>query len=427
MDICPAKFISMQIPFDWTSWVNIPSNSDFSIQNIPFGIFKTASKSPRAGIAIGDKILDLQWLVENKFIDIPLHTVNQLYLNDFIGLGKPITNKVRYDIATLLKADNTSLKNHADIRNGLIDSKEASLLMPVKVGDYTDFYSSKDHAYNVGVMFRDPANALLPNWKHLPVGYHGRASSILPSGASVYRPKGQTKPVETEPPVFGPTKRLDFELEVGFIIGKGNELGDSISTAQAEDHIFGLILFNDLSARDIQQWEYVPLGPFLAKNFASVISPWVVTLEALDPFRVDGEVQDPKVLPYLSFEGKKNYDIQLEVSITPQGGQEQTICHSNFKFMYWNMCQQLAHHTVNGCNMNIGDILASGTISGPTEDSYGSMLELGWKGTKPIPMNDGSTRLFLQDGDTNTLRGFAMKDGVRVGFGESVTKILPAK
>ena len=427
MDICPAKFISMQIPFDWTSWVNIPSNSDFSIQNIPFGIFKTASKSPRAGIAIGDKILDLQWLVENKFIDIPLHTVNQLYLNDFIGLGKPITNKVRYDIATLLKADNTSLKNHADIRNGLIDSKEASLLMPVKVGDYTDFYSSKDHAYNVGVMFRDPANALLPNWKHLPVGYHGRASSILPSGASVYRPKGQTKPVETEPPVFGPTKRLDFELEVGFIIGKGNELGDSISTAQAEDHIFGLILFNDLSARDIQQWEYVPLGPFLAKNFASVISPWVVTLEALDPFRVDGEVQDPKVLPYLSFEGKKNYDIQLEVSITPQGGQEQTICHSNFKFMYWNMCQQLAHHTVNGCNMNIGDILASGTISGPTEDSYGSMLELGWKGTKPIPMNDGSTRLFFFFFDSNTLRGYAMKDGVRVGFGESVTKILPAK
>ncbi len=417
----------MQIPFDWTSWVNIPQNSDFSIQNIPFGIFKTATKSPRAGVAIGDMILDLTWLVENKFLDIPINTVNQNYLNDFIGLGKPTTNKVRYDIAILLKSDNTSLKNHADIKNGLIASSEAVMLMPVKVGDYTDFYSSKDHAYNVGVMFRDPANALLPNWKHLPVGYHGRASSILPSGASIYRPKGQTRPVETEPPIFGPSKRLDFELEVGFIIGKGNELGDSISTAQAEDHIFGLILFNDLSARDIQQWEYVPLGPFLAKNFASVISPWVVTLEALEPFRVAGEVQDPQVLPYLSFEGKKNYDIQLEVSITPQGGKEQTICHSNFKFMYWNMCQQLAHHTVNGCNMNIGDILASGTISGPTEDSYGSMLELGWKGTKPIPMNDGSTRLFLQDGDTNTLRGFATKDGVRVGFGESVTKILPAK
>lgn len=417
----------MQIPFDWTSWVNIPQNSDFSIQNIPFGIFKTATKSPRAGVAIGDMILDLTWLVENKFLDIPISTVNQNYLNDFIGLGKPTTNKVRYDIAILLKSDNTSLKNHADIKNGLIASSEAVMLMPVKVGDYTDFYSSKDHAYNVGVMFRDPANALLPNWKHLPVGYHGRASSILPSGASIYRPKGQTRPIETEPPIFGPSKRLDFELEVGFIIGKGNELGDSISTAQAEDHIFGLILFNDLSARDIQQWEYVPLGPFLAKNFASVISPWVVTLEALEPFRVAGEVQDPQVLPYLSFEGKKNYDIQLEVSITPQGGKEQTICHSNFKFMYWNMCQQLAHHTVNGCNMNIGDILASGTISGPTEDSYGSMLELGWKGTKPIPMNDGSTRLFLQDGDTNTLRGFATKDGVRVGFGESVTKILPAK
>jgi fumarylacetoacetase len=421
------KLTLMQIPFDWSSWVEIPENSDFPIQNIPFGIFSTADKTPRVGVAIGSSVLDLTVLVQNNLLNLPISAVSSHVLNDFISLGKPITNQARYDIAQLLKSDNDTLKNHACRSEALIAANTVKMHMPLRVGDYTDFYSSKDHATNVGIMFRDPANALLPNWKHLPVGYHGRASSIVVSGAEVHRPKGQTKPVETEPPVFGPSKRVDFELEVAFVIGKPTELGDSVSTAAAEAHIFGLVLFNDLSARDIQNWEYVPLGPFLAKNFASVISPWIVPLEALEPFKVAGEEQIPEVLPYLQFSGNKNYDIALEVTIQPEGGEENVVCASNFKFMYWNMCQQLAHHTVNGCNINVGDMMASGTISGKDTHSFGSMLELAWKGTKPIQLKDGSTRVFLQDGDTNILRGYGIKDGVRIGFGECVTKILPAK
>lgn len=417
----------MQIPFDWSSWVDVPENSDFPIQNIPFGIFSTAEKTPRVGVAIGSSVLDLTVLVENKLLHLPISAVSSRVLNDFIALGKPVTNQARYDIAHLLKSDNDTLKNHACRSEALIPAHTVNMHMPLHVGDYTDFYSSKDHATNVGIMFRDPANALLPNWKHLPVGYHGRASSIVVSGAAVHRPKGQTKPVETEPPVYGPSKRLDFELEVAFVIGKPTELGDSVSTAAAEAHIFGLVLFNDLSARDIQNWEYVPLGPFLAKNFASVISPWIVTLEALEPFKVAGEEQVPAVLPYLQFNGDKNYDIELKVIIQPEGGEENVVCESNFKFMYWNMCQQLAHHTVNGCNINVGDMMASGTISGKDPHSFGSMLELAWKGTKPIQLKDGSSRVFLQDGDTNILRGYGIKNGVRIGFGECVTKILPAK
>jgi fumarylacetoacetase len=301
------------------------------------------------------------------------------------------------------------------------------MLMPVHVGDYTDFYSSKEHATNVGIMFRDPANALLPNWKHIPVGYHGRASSIVVSGAEVHRPKGQIKPADATIPVFSASKQLDFELETAFIIGKENPLGDSISTAEAEDYIFGMVLFNDLSARDIQSWEYVPLGPFLSKNFASVISPWVVTLDALEPFRCSGPMQDTEVLPYLDFEGDRNFDIDLEVLIKSGNATEVSVCKSNFRYMYWNMCQQLAHHTVNGCNMRIGDLCGSGTISGPDAGSYGSMLELTWKGTKPLKMPDGSERKFINDEDTIIMRGFCDKDGIRVGFGEAVVKILPAK
>ena len=299
--------------------------------------------------------------------------------------------------------------------------------MPVYVGDYTDFYSSIEHATNVGKMFRDPANALLPNWKHIPVGYHGRASSIVVSGEPIRRPKGQTLPKEASTPVFGPSQRLDFELEMGFVCGKNTEMGEAVSTSEAEDYIFGLVLFNDWSARDIQKWEYVPLGPFLAKNFASSISPWIVTLEALEPFRVSGPEQEPKVLPYLEYEGKKNYDINLEVGIAPENSEETVICTSNFQYMYWNMAQQLAHHTVNGCNINVGDMMASGTISGKSEDSYGSMLELAWMGTKPLKMKDGSERKFINDGDTVTMRGFAQKGDIRVGFGEVSSKVLPSK
>jgi fumarylacetoacetase len=289
--------------------------------------------------------------------------------------------------------------------------------LPVEVGDYTDFYSSIEHATNVGKMFRDPANALLPNWKHLPVGYHGRASSIVVSGTPIQRPSGQILPKGAEQPVFQPSTRLDFELEMAFIIGKESQLGQPISTAAAADYIFGLALFNDWSARDIQQWEYVPLGPFLGKNFGSSISPWIVTLEALEPFKVNGPVQEPAVLPYLQFEGPWNYDIALEVGIQPATNSETIVSRSNYKFMYWNMLQQLAHHTVNGCNVRIGDVMASGTISGPEEGSFGSMLEIAWMGTKPIQMVDGSTRTFLQDGDRVIMRGFAQNAQIRVGFG----------
>jgi fumarylacetoacetase len=296
--------------------------------------------------------------------------------------------------------------------------------LPVKVGDYTDFYSSIEHATNIGTMFRDPDNALLPNWKHLPVGYHGRASSIIVSGENVHRPKGQVVLASETAPVFQASVRVDFELEMGFIIGKSTQLGETVSTASAEDYIFGKVLFNDWSARDIQKWEYVPLGPFLAKSFASSVSPWVVTLEALEPFKIDGAKQDPSVLPYLDFKGSKNYDIKLEVSIQPENCKETVVSHSNFKYMYWNMNQQLAHHTVNGCNLNIGDLMASGTISGKQPNSYGSMLELSWAGSKPVELNEGGSRKFIQDNDTVIIRGHCQKGPIRVGFGEVKSTLL---
>ena len=299
--------------------------------------------------------------------------------------------------------------------------------LPVNIGDYTDFYSSIEHASNIGSMFRDPSNPLLPNWKHLPVGYHGRASSIIVSGKNIHRPKGQIMPLDSETPIFSSSNRVDFELEMGYIIGKNSSLGSSISTTNAEDYIFGKVLFNDWSARDIQKWEYVPLGPFLGKSFASSISPWVVTMEALDPFRIAGPVQEPNVLDYLKFDGLKNYDINLSVSITPEDSNiESIVCNSNFKYMYWNMHQQIAHHTVNGCNLNVGDMMASGTISGHTKDSYGSMLELSWGGKNPIELKDGSKRTFINDMDTITMRGYCEKNNKRVGFGEVKSKILPS-
>ncbi|MBW8199546.1 fumarylacetoacetase [Flagellimonas abyssi] len=404
--------------------IDIPENSDFSIHNIPFGIFSTKDRSPRVGVAVGEHILDLAAVAELDVFDFNTALLEKDTLNDFISLGKEITTRVRKKIQYWLKDRESVLAGKPEL---FVKQSEAQMHMPVAIGDYTDFYSSLEHATNVGKMFRDPENALLPNWKHIPVGYHGRASSIIVSGQPIYRPKGQTKPNDAEAPVFGPTQRLDFELEMGFICGKETPLGESISTKNAEDYIFGLVLFNDWSARDIQKWEYVPLGPFLAKNFASSISPWVVTLEALEPFKLTGPKQEPEVLPYLQFEGDKNYDINLEVRIQPEKGEETTVCLSNFKHMYWNMAQQLAHHTVNGCNINIGDMMASGTISGKEENSFGSMLELSWGGTKPVKLKNGSERKFIEDGDTVTMKGYAQKDDIRVGFGEVTTKVLPAK
>jgi len=399
--------------------INIPENSDFSIHNIPFGIFSTRDHGQRAGVAIGEHILDLVAVHQLGVFDFDAKVLNQNHLNDFIALGKTVTSKVRHDIQNWLKDDDSILAGKPRL---FVTQSEAQMHMPISVGDYTDFYSSIEHATNVGKMFRDPENALLPNWRHIPVGYHGRASSIVVSGEPIVRPKGQTIPKDAAQPIFGPTQRLDFELEMGFVVGKNTAMGESISTQQAEEYIFGLVLFNDWSARDIQKWEYVPLGPFLAKNFASSISPWIVTLDALEPFKVSGPKQQPKVLPYLEFEGEKNYAINLDVAIN-----ETTVCRSNFKYMYWNMAQQLAHHTINGCNVHIGDMMASGTISGKDENSYGSMLELAWMGTRPIRLKDGTERTFILDNDTVTMGGYAEKEGKRVGFGKVSTKVLPSK
>jgi fumarylacetoacetase len=413
------------------SWIEVSADSDFPIQNLPFGVFKTESLSPRVGVAIGDKILDLKTLSVLGYLDNLPFSIEHFdtdSLNPLIKKGKQATRELRNRISKLLRSDFPDLqRKEVHVKQVLIEQNEATMLMPVKVGDYTDFYSSIDHATNVGKMFRDPANALLPNWKHIPVGYHGRASSIIESGIEIRRPKGQTKADDADKPTFGPTRLLDFELEMAFVTYEGKPLGDSISTAEAEDYIFGMVIFNDWSARDIQKWEYVPLGPFLAKNFASSISPWIVTLDALEPFRCAGEVQDPEVLPYLKFEGDKNIDINLQVSILPEKStQETVVCNSNYKFMYWNMNQQLAHHTVNGCNLKAGDMMASGTISGPEKGSFGSMLEITWRGSLPVKLADGSERKFINDFDTVIMRGYAKKDNVRVGFGEVSTKVLPA-
>ena len=413
-----------------TSWVDVPSNSDFPIQNLPFGIFKTAQLSARAGVAIGDHIVDLKSLhVLGYFENLPfrIEDFDTNTLNPIMKYGKKATRDLRNRISKLLRSDVNDLKSKEHhVSQVLVAMADAEMLLPVHVGDYTDFYSSIEHATNVGIMFRDPANALLPNWKHIPVGYHGRASSIVVSGTPLRRPKGQQIPNDATQPVYGPSKLLDFELEMAFITYDGKALGDTISTEEAEDFIFGMVLFNDWSARDIQKWEYVPLGPFLGKNFGSSSSPWIVTLDALEPHKVAGPEQDPKVLDYLKYSGDKNYDIDLTVYIKPEGGHEHVVSESNFKYMYWNLCQQLAHHTVNGCNMRSGDMLASGTISGPVESSYGSMLELSWKGSKTVKLGDEGERKFIADGDTVIMRGHATKNGVRIGFGEVSGKILPA-
>jgi len=410
------------------SWVHVPKDSDFPIQNLPFGIFKTRYLTAVAGVAIGNHVLDLVYLQEHGYfdgMDLPQGIFNQKYLNDFLALGKKKTREIRARISVLLRHDNDEMQS-VDREVALVPMNEVQMLIPIRIPNYTDFYSSEEHATNVGSMFRDPKNALLPNWKHLPVAYHGRASSIVVSGTNIHRPKGQIKPVDVEPPVYCPSRKLDFELEVAFITCAETKLGSTIHTNDAEDHIFGFVLFNDWSARDIQQWEYVPLGPFLGKNFGSTMSPWIVTMDAMEPFRTGGPDQLPHVLPYLSFDGEKNFDLSLEVLLSSEKSEAVTVCRSNFKYMYWNVNQQLAHHTVNGCNIQVGDLYASGTISGPSPGSYGSLLELTWNGQKSLYLSDGSERKFIEDGDTVIIRGHAEKDGVRIGFGECSGTILKA-
>jgi len=413
------------------SFINYPQNSDFSIHNIPFGVAVFNREYIACCTRIGDLVIDLATLYDYGFFDeiegLNENVFEAYTLNEFIELGKPVTNAVRLKIQELLLEGSSLSHDEKTIEECFYDLDKVQMMMPLHVQNYTDFYSSIEHATNVGKMFRDPANALLPNWKHLPVGYHGRASSIVVSGINFHRPKGQMKPADAEKPIFGASKQLDFELEMAFVLNKNTEIGESISTQEAEDAIFGMVIFNDWSARDIQSWEYVPLGPFLGKNFCSSISPWVVTLEALEPFRTASPEQEPEVLDYLKFEGDKNFDINLEVYLQPENGEENLICQSNYKYMYWNMTQQLAHHTINGCSVEVGDLYASGTISGSEPNSFGSMLELTWRGQNPLKLSDGTERKFIEDHDTIIMRGFSEKNGIRVGFGEVRGKVLPAK
>ena len=416
------------------SWIDIRPDSDFPIQNLPFGVFETEERGPRIAVAIGGYVLDLYAASQLGFFedltelgDAQPKVFRRRSLNAFLRLGRPAWRAVRQRVSELLRHDEPRLRDHEEaVRACLLRQTEVRMLRPVKPANYTDFYSSIEHATNVGIMFRDPANALLPNWRWLPIGYHGRTSSIVASDTPIRRPSGQRKAPDETVPTFGPSRQLDFELELAFVVGAGSELGTPVAIDDAEEHIFGLCLFNDWSARDLQSWEYVPLGPFLGKNFGSSLAPWVVTLDALEPFRVPGPVQEPAPLPYLAQRGEHNFDVHLEVALTPEDGAETIISRSNFGLMYWSMAQQLAHHTSNGCNLEAGDLYASGTISGTTPDSLGSMLELAWRGTRPLPLPDGSERKFLLDGDTVTLRGHATKDGVRIGFGEVRGTVLPA-
>lgn len=408
------------------SWISVPQNADFPIQNIPFGVAKTKNGTVVVS-RIGDTVIDIYQLASNGLITIDASVFKSSFLNDFMLLGKQATRDLRNQLSLLFRDANTDASNNTQVKAALLNINEVEMQLPINVGDYTDFYSSEQHAYNVGCLFRDPKNALMPNWKYIPVGYHGRASSILASGVAFHRPKGQKRPNPDEAPIFGNSNLLDYELETAFFTYQGKPLGDNISTEEADDFIFGMALFNDWSARDIQAWEYVPLGPFLGKSFASHLSCWIVTLDALEPFRVAGPVQDPKVFPYLEYKGEKHIDINLEVLIKPEGSDEVSVGKSNYKYMYWNMNQQLAHHTVNGCNIRVGDCMGSGTISGPNEGQYGSMLETTWKGTKPVKMLDGTDRKFIADYDTVIMRGYTEKNGVRIGFGEVAAKVLPAK
>ena len=404
------------------SFIEVHPESNFPIQNLPYGIFSTrANPNPRVGTRLGDFVVDLSVLDEESLFGKRYGFFADSTLNRFMSAGREVWREIRQRLTSLLSSDNSPIKKEA-----LIPIQDAQMHLPVAIGDYTDFYASREHATNVGIMFRGRENALMPNWLHLPVGYHGRASSVVLSGTDVIRPRGQV--AANGVPEFIASRSLDFELEMGFFIGTGNNLGEPISIENAHEHVFGMVLLNDWSARDIQAWEYQPLGPFLAKNFATSISPWVVTMDALEPFRVDGPKQEPTPLSYLKTDSANGLDLTLEVTLQSASMDvPQTISRSNMKYLYWSMEQMLAHHTVTGCNMRTGDLCGTGTISGPTEDSYGSMLELTWRGEKPIALASGETRKFLQDGDTVVMKGYCQGDGYRVGFGEVTGRILSVK
>ncbi|MCO5130041.1 MAG: fumarylacetoacetase [Xanthobacteraceae bacterium] len=413
------------------SFIDVAPDSDFPIQNLPYGVFSTPdSAARRVGVAIGDFVLDLAVLEAEGLLKTGADDVfAQGGLNAFMALGPKTWTATRARISELLRHDNATLRDNAALRRrALLPRKEAQLHMPFAVAGYTDFYSSKEHATNVGVMFRGKDNALQPNWLHIPIAYNGRASTVVVSGTPIIRPQGQLKPPTAETPTFGPCKRLDFELEMGAVVGGASRMGEMLTEARAAEMIFGFVLLNDWSARDIQQWEYVPLGPFQAKAFGTSISPWVVTREALEPFRVDGPAQDPAPLPYLQQQGANNYDLDLDVELRADGARDYArIARTNFKYMYWSPVQQLVHHASSGCAMNVGDLLGSGTISGPEKEQRGSLLEISWNGSEPIDLPGGVTRTFFEDGDSLVIRGWCQGDGYRVGFGEVEGTILPAK
>lgn len=415
------------------SFVPVDPESHFPLQNLPYGIFSpTPREQPRAGVRIGDQVLDLSVIQDCGLLgsaNLPEGIFSAPVLNPFMDLDRQRQRAVRLLLHGLLREEEPTLRDDEVLRRrALLAADSVTMHLPVAVGDYTDFYSSREHATNVGIMFRGKENALMPNWLHLPVGYHGRASSLNISGTDVIRPWGQVLPPDAEVPVFSPSRLMDFELEMGFFVGGGNAQGQPVPVGAAQDHIFGLVLVNDWSARDIQKWEYQPLGPFGAKNFATSVSPWVITMDALAPFRCEAPRQDPQPLPYLRETDRQGYDIKLEVTVTAEGEAEGLrVCASNFKHLYWTMAQQLAHHTVTGCNLNTGDLLASGTISGPDKGSFGSMLEISWRGTEPVTLPGGQERKFLADGDTVTMTAWCQGDGFRVGFGEVTGRVLPAR
>ena len=413
------------------SFIAVDSSSDFPIQNLPYGVFSAKDGlAPRVGVAIGYYVLDLWGLAQDCRIDVVEPAVFAApTLNPFMALGPKVWTSTRARISELLREDHPELRDNQELRRrALVPMRDVRLHLPITVSGYTDFYSSKEHATNVGVMFRGKDNALQPNWLHMPIGYNSRASTVVVSGTKVRRPRGQLKPPNVETPSFGPCKRLDFELEMGVVIGQPSPMGEMLSEKQAEDMIFGFVILNDWSARDIQQWEYVPLGPFQAKAFATSISPWVVTREALEPFRLHGPTQDPVPLPYLRQTSANNFDLELDVSLRAAGMNEaKTICRTNFKYMYWSSVQQLVHHAACGCAMNVGDLLGSGTISGPEKHQRGSLLEISWNGSEPVELGGGVKRSFLEDGDSLAMRGWCQGDGYRVGFGEVEGTIWPAE
>ncbi len=410
------------------SFIKVDPENHFPIQNLPYGVFRPPhDPAPRIGVAIGDYILDLAELERQGLLTdfgAEQKVFDREQLNAFLQLSRPAWTQVRSRLTDLLRADSRELRDNEPLRQQvLLPMDQCEMLLPIAVPDYTDFYSSRDHATNVGTMLRGADNALQENWLHLPVAYHGRASSLVVSGTDIQRPTGQLGAGQ-----FGPSRAIDFELEMGFFVGTESILGQPIPIDRAADHIFGMVLVNDWSARDIQKWEYVPLGPFLAKSFATSISPWVVTTDALKEFRRPLPAQDPEVLPYLRWDADHSYDIELGVYLTPESTNTAVeITRSNFQHLYWSIHQQLAHHTVAGCNVRPGDLLASGTISGPEKESRGSMLELSWRGAEPLELPGGEQRIFLSDGDRVTMTAWCEGNGYRVGFGDVTGKLLPAR